>query len=291
MRARPDHRQAAFALRRDGRSYDEIACELGVSKGSLSLWLRGTALDGPPTAPEGDDVPGPLLAQAVQLRAGGALLKEIAAELSISVSCAHRWTQQLPVPVRARPGRSPAETRAMARRYWDGFLVERDVERSAVKDAARDSVGGLTDRELELVAVTAYWCEGSKDKPYARREAVVFINSDPSVIRVWREFLRRRGIDEERLRFRLSIHESADLVGATAFWAGVVGAPVSAFSRPSLKRHNATTVRKNVGPDYVGCLVIRVLQARLLYQEIEGLWRGIAAGAQLAHCQGRESGS
>jgi hypothetical protein len=38
-------------------------------------------------------------------------------------------------------------------------------------------------------------------------------------------------------------------------------------------------VRKNIKEAYVGCLVVRVLQGRQLYQEIEGVWRGIAAGA------------
>jgi len=33
-----------------------------------------------------------------------------------------------------------------------------------------------------LIGAALYWAEGSKDKPYARRERVQFINSDPDVI-------------------------------------------------------------------------------------------------------------
>ena len=40
LRAKDDHRDAAIAMRLEGRSYNEIKAELGVGKGSLSLWLR-----------------------------------------------------------------------------------------------------------------------------------------------------------------------------------------------------------------------------------------------------------
>jgi hypothetical protein len=127
-------REKAVALRREGRTYNEIKDVLGVSKGSLSPWLRD--LDDP--TPE----------------------------------------------QRAALGRSPEQTRAMGRAYWDRKLAEREVERHAVKTEAATAVGHLSDRELDLIAVTAYWCEGAKDKPYARREVVGLINSDPSVIKV-----------------------------------------------------------------------------------------------------------
>lgn len=139
-------------------------------------------------------------------------------------------------------------------------------------------MGVLTDRELEMIAVTAYWCEGKKDKPYDRRETVTFINSDPDVISVWLQFLSRRGYGNDRLRLNLSIHESANLVAATRYWAEVAGVHPSHLGRPMLKRHNPKTSRKNTGEAYVGCLVVRVLQGRSLYQEIEGSWRGIARG-------------
>lgn len=43
-RAKDDMREQAIALRREGRSYREIQQVLGVSKSSLSLWLRDVAL-------------------------------------------------------------------------------------------------------------------------------------------------------------------------------------------------------------------------------------------------------
>ena len=295
-RAKDDHRAAAVALREAGRTYDEIADELGVSKGSLSLWLRELPhpsekqrqaiheAELPPSHATQLSLLDPNLrtdrvALARQMRVDGFLLKEIAEEFSVTMKTACLWCTGLPVPPRARHGGDREHVRMMNRKRWDAFLAERDRERSAIKAAAADRVGVLGDRELELIAVTAYWCEGSKDKSYSRRERVAFINSDPHVIEVWLEWLRRRGHAASSLRFSLSIHESADIEAATAFWAEVAGVEPSLFGKPVLKRHNPKTVRKNTGESYVGCLAVRVLQSRELYQEIEGVWRGIVFGA------------
>ena len=294
-RAKDEHRAAALALREAGRTYTEIAQELGVSKSSLSLWLRDMPaptseqrqaileVEGPAPADQLsllDAEPGRERVQlARQMRADGFLLREIADEFSVSVKTACLWCTGIPVPERARHGGDREHVRMMSRKRWDAVLAERDEERGDVKAAAARRVGLLSDRELELVAVTAYWCEGTKDKAYDRRESVIFINSDPSLIQVWLEWLLREGIGRDRLRLNLSIHESADLEAATWYWAGVAGVAPGFFGKPSLKRHNPKTVRKNVGEAYVGCCVVRVLQGRELYQQIEGAWRGIAAGA------------
>jgi transposase len=294
-RAKDEHRAAAVALREAGRTYDEIVTELGVSKGSLSLWLRDlphpTAVqrsvvhEAEPAATDTQlalldpGLRGDRVDLARQMRVDGFLLREIADEFGVSVKTACMWCTGIPVPPRARHGGSREHVRMMSRKRWDDLLAERDRERSAVKAAAAARVGTLSERELELVAVTAYWCEGGKDKPYDRRETVTLINSDPGVIAVWLEYLFRRGVGVDRIRFNLSIHESGDVAAATQFWADVAGVDPERFGRPMLKRHNPKTNRKNTGEAYVGCLVVRVLQGRELYQEIEGAWRGIVAGA------------
>jgi len=77
----------------------------------------------------------------------------------------------------------------------------------------------------------------------------------------------------EQLTFRVHIHELADVEAAQRFWAGVTGADAAQYRRPTIKRHNPKTVRKNVGDDYHGCLCVCVRQSAELYQRIEG-WAG-----------------
>jgi len=144
------------------------------------------------------------------------------------------------------------------------------------RHAAR--VGGIDERTLSLLAAVAYWCEGAKSKPWRRNDRLVFVNSDPDLIRLLVAWLTRRGVGLDRCRLSLSIHESGDVAAATQFWASVLGVQPGSFAKPSLKRHNPKTPRKNTGASYVGCLVIGVRQSRDLYPEIEGLWRGLVRG-------------
>jgi transposase len=287
MRAKDDLREAALALRREGRTYDEIKTELGVSKGSLSLWLRDLAhpteeqreavRSGASTEPLLDAPPDAEIARA--LRQDGWLLREIAEELGSDPVTVHRWCRGIAVPPRASHGRSPVEARAMARARWDVENARRDAERMGMIRDHRDRVGAISDRELDLLAAMAYWCEGSKSKPWRRNEYLQFINTDPDLIRIFVEWLSRRGVGIERLRLCVNIHETGDLTAATMYWACVVGCGPDAFAKPLIKKHNPLTIRKNTGSHYRGCLSMGVRQSRLLYQEIEGLWRGIVEGS------------
>jgi hypothetical protein len=90
-------------------------------------------------------------------------------------------------------------------------------------------------------------------------------------------FLAVAGIERDRIYCRLSIHESADVAGADRFWRQVTGLPDAQFRRPTLKRHNPTTVRKNTGDDYHGCLIVRVRSATELYRQIEGWASAVTA--------------
>lgn len=125
-----------------------------------------------------------------------------------------------------------------------------------------------------------YWAEGSESKPHDRRERAVFVNSDPGVIRTYLAWLDLLGVGRERLGFRLLIHESADVDAAHCFWAAVADIDTSVFAKPTLKKHNPKTVRKNTGDSYHGCLVIVVARSARLYNRIEGWWAGIVAQAE-----------
>lgn len=154
-----------------------------------------------------------------------------------------------------------------------------DVDRHETKRLAREEVGRLSDRELFLIGVGLYWAEGAKDKSYDRREALHFINSDPNMIKIYLSWLELLGVPRERMRLRVSIHESADIPGAEAFWADLAGVDVSAFQKATLKKHNPKTKRKNIADTYRGCLIIYVTKSADLYRRIEGAWYGIVLGA------------
>lgn len=84
------------------------------------------------------------------------------------------------------------------------------------------------------------------------------------------------------MRFRLSIHESADVARAERFWAELIGIDASAFQKATLKKHNPRTTRKNTAESYRGCLVIYVTKSADLYRRMEGAWYGIVGAADSA---------
>lgn len=116
--------------------------------------------------------------------------------------------------------------------------------RSFIRAQARDQIRELSESELFVAGVVAYWAEGSKNKPWRFGQGVVLVNSDPGLIRMFLRWLAVVGIEAERLQFRLQIHESADVSASLEYWADVVGAPTEVFRSTTLKTHNPKTVRR-----------------------------------------------
>ena len=220
-RAKDDVRERAIQLRRQGRSYGQIQAELGVSRGSLSLWLR--------------DVP-------------------------LSEEQAHFLEE------RQRLALLKASTaRHSSARFREKWLVNQ----------ARAQIGPISDGELFVAGVVAYWAEGAKTKPWGPREGVDFINSDPGMIRLFAAWLDLVGVSRDERSYRVSIYASADVKAAIRYWSDVVGVPADRFLRTTLKRHNPQTTRRNVGPDYRGCLRISVQRSTDLNSRIRGWFEGI----------------
>ncbi|MFE5769734.1 hypothetical protein ACFQ7O_15415 [Streptomyces sp. NPDC056485] len=269
-------REQAVALRREGLSRRQIRDRLHVHNNDVLNRL----LDGEP-APEWTKRPNAkddLRDRARELRLQGMTYDQIQVELGCSKSSISLWVRNLPKP----DLRSPAEQgRDATLKRWAHEAPRREEARDAAIEAAREEIGPLSDRDLFLTGVALYWAEGSKSKTYRRSETVTFINSDPGVIRVYLAWLQLMNIPRERLKFRVMIHESADVDGAERYWADFVGVQPIELQRTTLKKHNPKTVRKNTGAEYRGCLIVRVSASCDLYRRIEGAWCGIVGSAGL----------
>ena len=145
------------------------------------------------------------------------------------------------------------------------------------REAARSEVPALAESEL-FVAGVAYWAEGVKNKPWRSGESVRFVNSDPAMIRLFLAWARLIDIADDRLLFRVHIHESGDVAAAVRFWAEVIGVPADVV-RTTLKRHNPTTHRKNTADDYHGCLSSTYVATPICDLQIAGWFEGVAEGA------------
>ena len=259
-------------MRAAGKSYVQIKAELKIGASTISRILgvygKGRA------RPRVTDA---LRGQARALRADGRSVPEIAAETGLARSTVWLITKD----IAWTPGPDGASRRAAAgRAYWAKENARRQADRERLTSDIVEAFGEMTDRELMIAGAVAYWAEGAKSKPWNPAEDLNFINSDPDMIRLFLAWLGVLGVDPGRLRYRLSIHESADVPAATAYWAEVVGVPAERFARATLKKHNPKTVRKNVNENYRGCLVVRVAMGAPEYRIMNGWWSAVAGAVR-----------
>jgi transposase-like protein len=273
----PELKERVIALRRAGKSRREIKEITGVTRNQvLSEMLKGVPPEPSTFRPRAKDE---LHARARQLRAQGRTYNEIAAELGVSKGSVSLWVRDLPRTGRLSYEESRRRNAEAVSRHWKEENRRREGLRQAVSDRAFAEIGNLSKRETVIAGAIAYWCEGSKNKPYSRADRVTFINSDPAMIALFMQFLEVAGVASDRLICRVAIHESADVERAQQFWLLQTGLPEAQFRRPTLKRHNPKTVRKNTGEGYHGCLTINVRCSTELYRQIEG-WAGAAMSAR-----------
>jgi len=274
-------RENAITLRLAGKSRREIKQILRIgSNETLNNALRGVPPPAWTTRPNAKDE---LRSKARQLRDSGRTYDEIAAELGVSKSSVSLWVRDLPRTGRLSYEESRKRNLDGTAAYWEVERPIREARRQEVRDCAFAEIGELSDRELLIAGAVAYWCEGGKEKPYTRqRGGVRFINSDPGLIMLFLRFTRLAGVARERLMCTVHIHESADIEFAQQYWMDVTGLPEQQFCRPTVKRHNPKTNRKNRGDSYHGCLAIRVLRSAGLYKQIEGWASAAMSSAETA---------
>jgi transcriptional regulator with XRE-family HTH domain len=264
----PELREQAIALRRAGRSRREIKELLGIgSNQTLNEALRGEPPQPWTWRPNAKD---DLRAKARELRSQGLAYHQIADQLGVSKGSISLWVRDMPRPDRLSYEECCKRQAEAVARYWAAERLLREAGREAISAAAAAQISTLSDRETIIAGAVAYWCEGGKNKPYRRHDRVNFINSDPVMIKFFLRFLDVAGVPRDQLTFRIYVHESADVAAAQRFWLDATQAQLGQFRRPTLKRHNPRTVRKNTGDDYHGCLRIDILRGRSLYRKIEG---------------------
>jgi transposase len=277
----------ARRLRAESRmSLAQLREHFGVNRDTMAAWLWDEPTPEWTRRPRAKD---DLRELAVKMRQDGDTVPQIAEALGVSKSTAYLWVKHLPLDETSEKAqqRRREHSKRLAETRWEPMRQKRDADRAATNAAQADWVGELSERDIALLGAVAYWCEGSKSKPWRpHRCQITFINSDPVLIRLFICFLEQMGIDRMGITYRVSIHESADAEAAGRWWADVAGVPFEIFRRASLKTHNPATVRHNVGDPYRGCLVLEVPKSRELYWKVEGMMQGIASATR---CEGDAS--
>ena len=264
--------QKARELRWLGFSTPQIAKMLAVkSPRTISDWTADIPNPEWTKRPRAKD---DLRVVARKMRQEGRSYREIRAVVPVSKSTLSLWLKDVPISEEQAALLNQMRIDAGQRRAT-ALKARRIATQQRIWKQAAGQIGTLSDRELLIAGVIAYWAEGAKAKPWRAVERLQFVNSDPTMIRLFIQWLRLLGVTLDDLIFRISIHENADYQQALRFWADEVGVSQSVFRRPTLKKHNPRTVRKNSGSTYVGCLTINVRRSTELYRWVTGWYEGI----------------
>jgi hypothetical protein len=110
----------------------------------------------------------------------------------------------------------------------------------------------MTKEKRIIIGSTIWWTEGTKayrDKRWGNtwKRNVDVTNTNPQIIQKFLEFLRNDiGIDEERLKLQLQIHQGDNQEEFETFWSEVTEIPKSRFTK-TIIRPQGNKVGKSKG--------------------------------------------
>src|SRR6266542_7044479 len=172
-------RERARELRREGWSRAQISREVGVrNSGTLTYWLRDIPIPEWTRRPRAKD---DLRWAAVKMRLQGKSYREIKEMLRVSKSSLSLWLRDVPLTDEQRGLLEDRRTSTGARRAAS-LRARRVASTDRIKREAAAQVGVVSNRELFIAGVIAYWAEGTKAKPWSPSRRVTFANSDPTMI-------------------------------------------------------------------------------------------------------------
>jgi hypothetical protein len=136
-------------------------------------------------------------------------------------------------------------------------------------DARQEARRLLRRREIRwLVGTSLYWAEGTKIKAWRAGEQVAFVNSDPAMVNIIQDWLRRYcAVVDSDVDFYLYIHEKANISAAHEFWVRSLRIDRGRL-RTYLKKHNPSPKRHNIGASYYGTMRVRIRKSTDLSHRI-----------------------
>lgn len=191
-----------------------------------------------------------LVNRALSLRKNGFSYEEISKKLTIAKSSAYLWCNQVILNKKAK--------RRISGRMAIGIVKAKKVLK-AKKEKIFKKISDKVDLYLsqvksnkeinKLLCSFLYWAEGEKN-----RNAVVFINSDPIMIKCFLTLFRSSfSLDERKFRGLIHVHEYHNEIEIKNYWSKITNIPLSQFSNSYLKPHTKKTIREG----YKGTISIR----------------------------------
>ena len=215
--------------------------------------------------------------KAIELRKQGFSYREILKQVPVAKSTLALWLQSVHLSIPQKQALTQKKLNA-ARRGAETRRQQRLLSTEQLKTAARKQIGTLTKRERLLIGVALYWAEGSKQRPSTLSTSVIFNNSDPLMVRFFRDWLLEViKVDPHALKFEIYLHETHRyrLNEVRQYWAEVLSEPMQKLETVYFKKNVLKTSRKSTENGYYGLVRIRLRASSGLNRTISGWVEGI----------------
>jgi len=214
---------------------------------------------------------------AVGLRKKGLSYNEILGLVPVSKSTLSVWLRSIGIAKRQSQRltekRRQAQIKAQQACRDKRIRIEKEI-----KSLARKKMGKISSRELWLIGTALYWAEGTKQKNHNVSGRVIFSNSDPEMIKIFLEWVRKFcDVSSDNIVFSIYLHETARerKQKVQKYWAAATGFSATRFSQVVWKKNKISTRRKNINKDYYGLLRVVIRRSTNLNRKIAGWIEGI----------------
>ena len=216
--------------------------------------------------------------KAIGLRRKGFSYSEILKEVDVAKSTLALWLQSVGLSKKQKQ-RLTEKKLASARRGGLKKKENRILRAKVIREAAQKEIGELSKREKWLIGIALYWAEGTKEKEWRPGSGIKFSNSDPSMIKLFLEWLTDTcKIPKSMIIFEIYIHENNKhrLGKVISYWSKFTEFPRDLFNEHIyFKRNIIKTKRRNIGETYFGILTVRVRSSSSLIRKVSGWVDGI----------------
>ena len=167
--------------------------------------------------------------RAADLRRRGWSYNIIAGRLGVGKSTLSHWLREIPY----QPNRTVIERIRLGPARSAANKAQRKLEHiRSLKIDGRREIGTISDRDLLLLGLGLYMGEGTK-----LYEDVRVVNSDPQVIRVAMEWLRRScGVPNQNFAAVVHVYPDSSPTASIKYWARLTGIPQDQFERVQIDR-------------------------------------------------------
>lgn len=205
--------------------------------------------------------------KAKRLRLGGKTFQEINFVLGTKIpkSTFSTWFREIIIPPEASERIHKERNAKLKEAQKKAVLVSRAIKKRYFYNLLlknKDLKKFLEKKEIaKIVLATLYLGEGTKNK----RSAVVFGNSDPEIVKLFLQLLRRVfKIDEKKFRCTLQGREDQNIKKLEAFWSSVTEIPLSQFYTARIDPRSKGKASKK--PDYKGVCRVDYLSANVFHE-------------------------